>query len=105
MYFHRLLFLSLFLTLVLVLACDGSAGQKLGSFSDANSANEFDASSVADAMENTADGAIQIDASAPVVVQDFSIQDVNESSQRFEQAISPRDYLGKISAWYFGHAT
>lgn len=36
---------------------------------------------------------------------DFHLQDVNPNSARSGQAVSPRDYLGKVSAWYFGHAT
>jgi hypothetical protein len=35
---------------------------------------------------------------------DFHLQDLNAGSARFGQAVSPRDYLGKVSAWYFGHA-
>jgi hypothetical protein len=38
-------------------------------------------------------------------VPDFSVPDVNETSARFGENVSPRDYLGMISAWYFGHAT
>ena len=36
---------------------------------------------------------------------DFSLTDVNANSARFREAVSPRDYLGQISAWYFGHST
>ena len=36
---------------------------------------------------------------------DFSVTDVNPNSVRYREAVSPRDYLGQISAWYFGHAT
>ena len=36
---------------------------------------------------------------------DFSIQDVNPNSTTHGQDVSPRAQLGKISAWYFGHAT
>lgn len=36
---------------------------------------------------------------------DFALPDINPASARFNQAISPRDYLGEVSAWYFGHAT
>lgn len=39
------------------------------------------------------------------VVPDFSLKDVNATSATFEQAVSPRDHLMKVSAWYFGHAT
>ena len=36
---------------------------------------------------------------------DFSLADVNPSSPTSAEAVSPRDYLQQVSAWYFGHAT
>jgi hypothetical protein len=39
------------------------------------------------------------------VMPDFVLLDVNPGSPRSGQAVSPRDYLGQVSAWYFGHAT
>jgi hypothetical protein len=36
---------------------------------------------------------------------DFSLLDVNTSSARHDDLVSPRDYMGKVSAYYFGHAT
>lgn len=36
---------------------------------------------------------------------EFSLADVNANSSRYEEAVSPRDYLGQVSAWYFGHST
>jgi hypothetical protein len=39
------------------------------------------------------------------VVSDFSLDDTNPTSPRFGTSVSPRDYLGQISAWYFGTAT
>jgi hypothetical protein len=39
------------------------------------------------------------------IVPDFALTDVNPSSASYQQAVSPRDYLQKVSAWYFGHAT
>ncbi|MFN3484466.1 MAG: hypothetical protein ACK44W_03160 [Planctomycetota bacterium] len=41
----------------------------------------------------------------PPVLPDFSLTDVNPNSATYNQKVSPRDYLGKVSAWYFGHAT
>lgn len=35
----------------------------------------------------------------------FSLPDVNPQSPRSGENVSPRDYLGQVSAWYFGHAT
>ena len=36
---------------------------------------------------------------------DFTLADTNPNSASHNQAISPRQKLGKISAWYFGHST
>lgn len=38
-------------------------------------------------------------------VADFSLDDVNVTSPTSGLAVSPRDYLQKVSGWYFGHAT
>jgi hypothetical protein len=38
-------------------------------------------------------------------VPDFAIADVNPNSATYDQEVSPRDYLGGLSAWYFGLAT
>lgn len=42
---------------------------------------------------------------AVAVVPDFSLVDENPASSLYQKKVSPRDYLGQISAWYFGHAT
>ena len=39
------------------------------------------------------------------LMPDFTLQDVNPNSARYQMEVSPRDYLGNRSAWYFGHAT
>ena len=36
---------------------------------------------------------------------DFSLVDLNDTSLTFDTPVSPRDYLAKVSGWYFGHAT
>jgi len=36
---------------------------------------------------------------------DFTLTDVNPASPSALQPVSPRSQLGKVSAWYFGHAT
>ncbi len=38
-------------------------------------------------------------------VPDFTLTDVNPNSATHDQGVSPRDYLGEVSAWYFGHST
>ena len=35
---------------------------------------------------------------------DFSLEDVNPTSELFGARISPRDEMGEVSVWYFGHA-
>ena len=39
------------------------------------------------------------------LMPDFTLVDVNPNSGRYQMEVSPRDYLGQRSAWYFGHAT
>ena len=39
------------------------------------------------------------------LVEDFSLVDVNATSPTAGDPVSPRDYLAKVSGWYFGHAT
>jgi hypothetical protein len=36
---------------------------------------------------------------------DFMLVDVNPASPTANQPVSPRDYLQRVSGWYFGHAT
>ena len=36
---------------------------------------------------------------------DFSLTDLNSTSHRYGQPVSPRDYLEQVSGWYFAHAT
>jgi hypothetical protein len=43
--------------------------------------------------------------SHPRVAPAFALLDVNDTSPRFDEMVSPRDYRGTISAWYFGYAT
>jgi len=38
-------------------------------------------------------------------VPDFSLEDVNATSDRFGTEVSPSDLQKQISGWYFGHAT
>ena len=44
-------------------------------------------------------------APGPELAPDFALNDVNPTSATFDQEVSPRDQLEKVSAWYFGHAT
>lgn len=41
----------------------------------------------------------------PGLVADFNLPDQNPNSARVGQSISPRDYLGDVSGWYFIHST
>ena len=39
------------------------------------------------------------------VAQEFSLEDVNPTSDSTGEDVSPRDFLDGVSAWYFGHST
>jgi hypothetical protein len=39
------------------------------------------------------------------VAPDFSLPDVNSTSTTYGTDMSPRDFLGQVSGWYFGHGT
>jgi len=41
----------------------------------------------------------------PDAVAAFSLLDVNDTSPSGGREVSPRDYFGMVSAWYFGHST
>ncbi len=58
---------------------------------------------VADASEAGGDGEAG-DAADPLA-PDFLLVDENPNSTTYQTKVSPRDYLGKVSAWYFGQAT
>ncbi len=36
---------------------------------------------------------------------DFQLEDTNTTSPTYGQLVSPRDYTGRISGWYFGFGT
>ncbi len=38
-------------------------------------------------------------------VADFSLIDTNPTSDTYQQPVSPSDFAGQISGWYFGHST
>lgn len=38
------------------------------------------------------------------LVPDFQLQDYNATSPTYLQFVSPRDFLGTTTAWYFGYA-
>jgi len=42
---------------------------------------------------------------SPAARPDFYLPDENPTSLTYGQPVSPRDYLRKVSGWYFGHAT
>jgi len=41
----------------------------------------------------------------PGPMPDFQLQDVNPQSVSYNTAVSPRNYLTYVSAWFFGWAT
>ena len=53
----------------------------------------------------SSDGLTGVPELAADAVPAFSLIDLNPNSATYDQAVSPRDFLGGLSAWYFGHAT
>lgn len=81
-----------------------------GSTADASSGGTAGGSSgsggaLADASDGASDAADGADAFPGPVVPDFKLVDENPNSPHYKQNVSPRDYLGQVSAWYFGHST
>gem|GEM_PF-3123140 len=51
-------------------------------------------------------GATVVDPNEPRTPEsDFRLLDVNTASPTYNTEVSPRDYIGKVSGWYFGRAT
>lgn len=51
---------------------------------------------------------VNVEVSLPIddnALPAFSLVDVNLNSARYQELVSPRDYAGQVSAWYFGHST
>jgi hypothetical protein len=59
----------------------------------------------ADMLAVAAQPVVEVAESEPGQVPDFSLLDVNPNSPTYNQQVSPRDYLGKVTGWYSGHAT
>ncbi len=38
------------------------------------------------------------------LVPEFDLVDENPASPSYLETVSPRDYIGQVSAWYFGNA-
>jgi len=38
-------------------------------------------------------------------IADFSLPDLNPASSTFNRSMSPRDFLGDVTAWMFGYST
>ena len=38
-----------------------------------------------------------------IIMPEFTLMDTNPNSPTFEEEILPRDYLGAVTGWYFGH--
>lgn len=83
-------------------AAPGSGGTHTGG-SPADAAADAPTDALADAGSDAAADAPS-DALAQIA-PDFSLMDENPASASHAQLVSPRDYLGTVSAWYFGHAT
>jgi hypothetical protein len=66
-----------------------------GDSTDTASIDTADTSDTTDTTDTSDSG------SNVVMVTDFTLPDVNPQSATFGQDYSPRDYLQKVSGWYF----
>ena len=46
-----------------------------------------------------------VPAASGAQVSDFTLDDANPASVRFENPVSPRDYVLQVTGYYFGTAT
>ena len=62
---------------------------------------------VPDAGSAGLDASLDAEADHPDMnmVPNFLLLDVNATSDTYGQLVSPRHYLGQVSAWFFGHST
>lgn len=86
-------------------SAEGTTPASAGS-TDEGEASSAETSSDGGTTATTADETAGTDdGNEDQIVPDFALVDVNPTSATFEQAVSPRDYLEKVSGWYFTHAT
>jgi hypothetical protein len=79
----------------------GSAGSTAGTGGAAGALPDASTDATAGAAGQPADGGDAMAQQMP----DFDLYDVNPSSSLYQTLVSPKDYAGQVSAWYFGHAT
>lgn len=86
----------------------GSGGTAEDAGADASSGGAAGhAGTSADASFDAAGAAGQSDGGDAMsqLMPDFGLYDVNPNSPRYQELVSPKDYSGQVSAWYFGHST
>lgn len=92
-------------------AAGGSSGSAKDGAADTSSGGGSGQAGEAGALADAGDAALEAGDAADAsdassgLLPDFGLLDVNPSSARYQDVVSPKDYLGKVSAWYFGHAT
>jgi hypothetical protein len=85
-----------------------SAGQETADTSEAPDTGGFDSGPADSGKGDTATtdtGASDTGVFPTDPMSDFSLNDLNSTSKRYGQPVSPRDYLEQVSGWYFAHAT
>jgi hypothetical protein len=77
----------------------------IGPSDDSGTAN--DSGTKDDSGIATDDSATSDDSGTPAawLVPDFALVDLNTASPRYGEVVSPRDYVGHASGWYFIHST
>ena len=83
---------------------DDSAADSGASDSDARDTDARDTDAL-DSDASDSDDPGTGDPGEPELAPDFLLDDVNPTSSRYGEAVSPRDYIGKVAGFYFTHAT
>ena len=90
-----------------ILVMDAGEVQDSGQVADAGLGPQSDAGlAMGDAGSSSADAGLTQDAGfIEYMINDFALPDVNPTSGSFNLLVSPGQFSGQVSAWYFGHAT
>ena len=87
--------------LLLMLAC---SGEPVKGPDDTSVPADTDLTDTDDTA-GTDDTADTDDTATTAPVPDFALVDLNLDSARYGEVVSPRDYLERVSGWYFIHST
>ncbi len=93
------------LLLALAVACDSDVTSTSGGGGESSGTSSAVTATAAGPGSTASTGPAPYQIAVGDLAPDFSLVDVNPSSPTSLEFVSPRDHLGRVSAWYFGHST